>query len=134
MNRILIIIIGLFMFKVSSTQYIGWNIKKISRNVRWECNCNFETIEKNKEKFEVRFPDEHDIGVTKIVFYLNERRICYGYSVYCNTDYKEKLMEYIEENYSYNAKEDFYENDKSYLFFQSDQKRKIIHVIDVNAP
>jgi hypothetical protein len=118
------------VFSVTHAQYIGWGTKKIKRNIRWECDCRPEAV-KVDDKYIVEFSNE--LGVTKMVFYMEEDETCYGYSVYCDNDYEKTLREFIEENYEYNIAEDYYENKKSYLFYQSDKKKKIIHVIDKNA-
>ena len=127
MKRFFILLFSLFICSAVYSQYIGWGTKKISRNVRWECDCQFETVTNTVEKFEIHFEDKQ--GVTKMIFYL-ENGECYGYSLYCDNSYEEKLNEFIDQYYEYNPKEDFFENKRSYLFFQSDREKKIIHVID----
>ncbi len=128
MKRLFIFIFSLLLCSQAWSQYIGWGTKRISRNIRWECDCKFETLLKDSEKFIIQFTNE--LGVTKMVFYLENDDECYGYSVYCDNDFEKKLDNFIEKNYSYNEEEDFYENRRSFLFYQSDKKKKIIHVID----
>ncbi|MFW5820587.1 MAG: hypothetical protein ACOCWA_04815 [Bacteroidota bacterium] len=131
MKRIIIIIWALFICSQAYSQYIGWGIKRIGRNVSWECDCDYETVKLEEDKYIIRFSDE--LGITEMVFYMNDEEKCYGYSVYCENPFEKKLREFIEKNYTYVDAEDYYQNRRSYLFYQSDREKKIIHVITRNA-
>ncbi|MFW5644288.1 MAG: hypothetical protein ACOCZL_00110 [Bacteroidota bacterium] len=131
MKPILLIIFGLLLSSAVHSQYIGWGIERIERNVKWECECKIEIVKKDKDKYRIQFFNEQ--GVTEMVFYMEENGRCFGYSVYCDNNYEKKLRDFIDKNYSYVKNEDFYENRRSYLFYQSDKKKKIIHVITKKA-
>lgn len=131
LKRFVFIILGLTLSSVVYSQYIGWGIKRIGRNVKWECECNIEINKKDDDKYIIQFSNE--LGVTEMIFYMEENDKCYGYSVYCDNNFEKKLRDFIELNYEYVKEEDFYENRRSYLFYQSDKKKKIIHVITKKA-
>jgi len=124
-----IFILCLLLFSVMlRAQYVGWGLKKIERNLKWECNCSFEYVTNQPDKAVIVFSKEY--GVEKMVFYFDKKNLCYGYSVYCNESYEPILNEFIRKNYKYNKLEDYYENSRSYLFYQSNKELKIIHIVD----
>lgn len=131
MKKILLLAFGLLILTSGYSQYIGWSFKRISRSIKWECNCMYEIKSQDKDKIEIQFSE--NFWIIKMTFYFDNSDLCYGYSAYSRDSYEEELKNFIEDNYSYNKSEDFYENKKSYLFYQADEKIKIIHILDKNA-
>lgn len=131
MKRIILLAFSLLLFTSSYSQYIGWEFKRISRSVKWECDCMYEIKSQDKEKVEIHFSE--NFWIIKMTFYFDNSGLCYGYSAYCNSNFEEELKQFVDDNFEYNGDEDFYENKRSYLFYQADEKIKIIHILDKTA-
>jgi len=129
MKRIIVLTICVLLLSNCYAQYIGWNYKKINRSVKRVCSCEFDVKSQNKDKVEIHFSE--NFWIIKMTFYFDNTGLCYGYSAYSKNE--EHLKHFINQNYSYNEPEDFYENKRSYLFYQSNDKIKIVHILDKNA-
>jgi len=126
-RRILFILAGLFILNASFSQYLGWDLKRISGSIKWDCNCPFEKKFNDNEKAVFVFPDEY--GVVEMTFYFNSKNKCFGYKLSYYKNFDETINNFIKKSFEYNADEDFYENNESFLFQQADSEKKTIHII-----
>jgi hypothetical protein len=127
MKTMIQVLIGLAFLQNVNAQYLGWKLNKINRSLKWDCICPFTQTYADKSK--AIFESVDDDGLTKITFYFDEMRRCTGYTLVYNTHFEDRLNSYVSKSYSYNPDEDYYENRKSYLFYQASSEIKMIHVV-----
>ena len=128
-KRILLLIIGMIFINNGYSQYLGWKINRIHRNLRIECDCEFEISYQDTGKVEYIF--KGDPRVFKMIFFMNKNTgRCFRYAAYCANSFENSLQNFISENYIHNGEKDYYENNRSVLFLQYNDKNIIIHILD----
>jgi len=127
-RRLWIIILFFALCVPSHATYLGWTQDKLEKYMKRNSWHAIELVESGNT--EVKYHFDSTSHIKDMVFYFNTEGTCYAYSLVYELQFANELNEYLETNFIYNEKNDYYENKKLTLYYSGGVEDQIIYVTD----
>ena len=128
LRRLLFLLLFTFLFVNSHALYLGWNQNKLNRYLHRHAGLSIELVKQGSS--EVTYFFERGTGITRMIFYFNMEGRCTSYSVIYNLRYADELSQFLNDNFTYNRAEDYYENNRCKLYYEGGKIQHRIYITD----
>ena len=129
--KLVFVLFFTFLFFNSNAIYLGWNQNKLDRYLNRHVGYKIEQVKQLSSN--VTYVFERGDNIIKMIFYFNMEGSCFAYSIIYDIRYGDELTEFIHRQFTYNKAEDYFENNRSKLYYEGGRTKHEIYVTDKRA-